>query len=641
MRCNNTPDQHLSPFFREIPFKQLLINWKKFLGAGSTSDVFQGIWNKQKVAVKIFLPMKENVFSLEIKSLQTLMNENTPKSIVKCYGSGQMPNGISYIVMKHIQLGVLSEIIKHNDPLTWDECYTGIMDICAALLFLHDKKLIYRDLKLSNVLLKKKDNSKIKFKLCDFGSTKTEGEPDKSETGKTPWMPPEAYEKTPLTAKSDIYGLGKILWCLCAWQNDPMNPTEKLEVKAAWPQKLVMLIWWCTELSAENRPSAEEVEDELKLGINVISEKMTARYGAQYAAQFAKVDCSVLQHSSLAFREIPFEDLSIHKNNMLGSGSNSEVFQGTWHGKNVAIKIFRRSKARSFENETKKLQKLLDKNTPKSIVKYYGFGMTDNNQGYIVMKNIQSGDLCDVINNNDPISWEDCYACIKDICDALVFLHKKNLVHRDIKTLNVLLNAKRNQKLKFKLCDFGLIKAEGEPAKAEIGTAYWIAPEAFAAMQLSAKTDIYSFGKLLWCLCAWKRKPMNSPKEDCENAIPQSDKPSMEQQIEALLVKESWPKKMIMLLWWCTEFLPEHRPTINEIANELQSGINVISENLITRYGFQYDLEFLKENFSNPLPDRNRYRGKFFGAIPKSTVDAPTVRYPKAPGFAPKYHSVG
>ena len=83
------------------------------------------------------------------------------------------------------------------------------------------------------------------------------------------------------------------------------------------------------------------------------------------------------------------------------------------------------------------------------------------------------------------------------IAYGMLFLHQKGVIHRDLKSLNILLD----ENLYPKVCDFGLSRIVGEEQALmtqDIGTPHWMAPELFESTDYTNKVDVYAYGMLLW-----------------------------------------------------------------------------------------------------------------------------------------------
>ncbi|KAH8552391.1 kinase-like domain-containing protein [Umbelopsis sp. PMI_123] len=102
----------------------------------------------------------------------------------------------------------------------------------------------------------------------------------------------------------------------------------------------------------------------------------------------------------------------------------------------------------------------------------------------------ENGSLSDVIiNKSIEINWDMKKRVINEITLGIAFLHLNNVIHRDLKSLNILMD----EHYRAKLCDFGLstvkIKSSTRMTHKTIGTTRWMAPENFY---------IYALGMVMW-----------------------------------------------------------------------------------------------------------------------------------------------
>ena len=194
--------------------------------------------------------------------------------------------------------------------------------------------------------------------------------------------------------------------------------------------------------------------------------------------------------------EIPYEELEM--DDQIGQGGFSVIKKGTWRSTSVAVKIIvdpviTEDLLAEVRNEVQMLSMLRH---PK-IVLLMGICSKTSNLA-IVFENMSKGCLFDVLHTTStPVSMEQRLKIAHDVAGIFAFLHKSDVVHRDLKSYNILLDDSFN----IKLCDFGLCKFKADLNRGTMqfsGTPSYMAPELFQKKSYDEKVDVFAFGTLLW-----------------------------------------------------------------------------------------------------------------------------------------------
>ncbi|XP_012522511.1 mitogen-activated protein kinase kinase kinase 13 isoform X5 [Monomorium pharaonis] len=183
--------------------------------------------------------------------------------------------------------------------------------------------------------------------------------------------------------------------------------------------------------------------------------------------------------------EIPFEAIS--ELQWLGSGAQGAVFSGKLNKEIVAVKKVKEPK----ETDIRHLRKL---NHP-NIVHFKGV-CTKPPCYCIIMEFCPYGPLYDLLRAGEPVPPARLVSWSKQIAAGMAYLHAHRIIHRDLKSPNVLIG----QGEVVKISDFGTSKQWNEISTKMTfaGTVAWMAPEVIRNEPCSEKVDIWSYGVVLW-----------------------------------------------------------------------------------------------------------------------------------------------
>ncbi len=141
-----------------------------------------------------------------------------------------------------------------------------------------------------------------------------------------------------------------------------------------------------------------------------------------------------------------------------------------------------------------------------NCVQMYHFGTTPDDRPYMVMEYVTGETLRKLVQENGPMSAANAIAVALQICDGLSAIHSNNIVHRDLKTANVMVDGFDTDRLVTKILDFGLAKPANAGHSSKpitkagqiVGSPVYMSPEQVKGYELDARTDIYSLGCILF-----------------------------------------------------------------------------------------------------------------------------------------------
>lgn len=185
----------------------------------------------------------------------------------------------------------------------------------------------------------------------------------------------------------------------------------------------------------------------------------------------------------------------------VGGGGMAEVFHGydTVLHRDVGIKILRdqfiqdKDFVARFRQEACNAAGLSHPN----IVNIYDFG-SEHDINYIVMEYVVGRTLKEVITDSGALDYQTAVKYAIGIASALKQAHDHAIVHCDVKSQNILIDTKGVGKI----TDFGIARAFGQPSESEergvIGSVYYLSPEQAAGKPVTAQSDLYSLGVVLF-----------------------------------------------------------------------------------------------------------------------------------------------
>ncbi|XP_031745272.1 probable receptor-like protein kinase At1g80640 isoform X2 [Cucumis sativus] len=268
------------------------------------------------------------------------------------------------------------------------------------------------------------------------------------------------------------------------------------------------------------------------------------------------------------------------KSNVLGEGGSGHVYKACFNDKLLAavkrIDNGGLDAEREFENEVNWLSKIRHQN----VIKLLGHCIHGETR-FLVYEMMQNGSLESQLHgpsHGSALTWHIRMKIAVDVARGLEYLHEHRnppVVHRDLKSSNILLDSDFNAKLS----DFGLtvnLGAQNKNIKLS-GTLGYVAPEYLLDGKLTDKSDVYAFGVVLLELLTGKMPVEKMGPTQSQSlvswAIPQlSDRSKLPKIVDPVIrdtmdLKHLYQVAAVAVL--CVQSEPSYRPLVTDVLHSL------------------------------------------------------------------------
>ncbi|KAJ3674735.1 hypothetical protein LUZ60_005351 [Juncus effusus] len=277
---------------------------------------------------------------------------------------------------------------------------------------------------------------------------------------------------------------------------------------------------------------------------------------------------------------------------VIAHGTYGTVYRGTYDGQDVAVKILdwgedgysteteTLSLRASFKQEVAVWHKLNHPNVTKFVGASMGttaLRIPENSAPgagrstslparacCVVVEYLQGGTLKQYLikNRRRKLAYKLVVQLALDLSRGLSYLHSQKIVHRDVKSENMLLDKQVN----LKIADFGVARVEAQNPKdmtGATGTLGYMAPEVLEGKPYNRKCDVYSFGICLWEIyCCDMPYPDLSFADVSSNVVHQNLRPE---------IPRCCPHALATIMKRCWDANPDKRPDMDEVVRLLES----------------------------------------------------------------------
>jgi serine/threonine protein kinase len=276
---------------------------------------------------------------------------------------------------------------------------------------------------------------------------------------------------------------------------------------------------------------------------------------------------------------------------LIAHGTYGTVYRGTYDNQDVAVKLLdwgedgmttsaqNAALRASFRQEVAVWHKLDHPN----VTKFVGASMgtsnlklpstnssnDDNNSLHsraccVVVEYLPGGTLKQYLirNRRKKLAFKVVIQLALDLSRGLSYLHTKKIVHRDVKTENMLIDAHRT----LKIADFGVARVEAQNPRdmtGETGTLGYMAPEVLDGKPYNRRCDVYSFGICLWEIyCCDMPYPDLSFADVSSAVVRQNLRPD---------IPRCCPSSLASIMRKCWDANADKRPEMDEVVRMLEA----------------------------------------------------------------------
>lgn len=259
-----------------------------YLTEGVSARIFGVVYQGRALVAKTFEPVHITYEKEEMRREATLLSMIQHPNIIQCFGGDIQPNR-SFLLLEYIPYSLADFIYRKTEA--FDKKHLQILrGLSAALLVLHNAKIIHRDLKSNNVMI----SDEICPKLIDFGSCIYQEQSNIRTVlvGTTPYIAPEIFDKKIYTPAGDIYAFAMIIYELITrqlpWSHIktnlqipemvlegqrptflmPLSPQDRVPPTDAPHSFWYDLMEQCWSQDYTTRPSIQDVHDSISDQLN-------------------------------------------------------------------------------------------------------------------------------------------------------------------------------------------------------------------------------------------------------------------------------------------------------------------------------------------------------------------------------------
>ncbi|KAG5850828.1 tyrosine-protein kinase JAK2 [Anguilla anguilla] len=579
------------------------LQWGENLGKGSFTRIYKGgktdIREGEKHVTDVLLKVLDNSHKNWWESFfeaASLMSQISHKHLLLVYGIS-VHRSKNILVQEFVKCGALDLYLRKKGqsvPVSWK--LDVAKQLACVLNFLEEKNIVHGNICAKNLLLAREgDTSGTSpfIKLSDPGISLTVLGREVL-LDRIPWVAPEVVEAPDsLELECDKWSFGTTLWEIFNGGKAPLHgqePQQKLLFYENleqlpcpdWPE-LADLIERCMDYDPALRPSCRAI-------IRQLNSLITSDYVllCDPEAGAAPEKDSFWRVLNVSYQQDPlYEERHLRYIAPLGKGNFGSVELcrydplGDNTGELIAVKKLQPNKKSNMADFQKEIHTISSLHCD-YIVKYRGICYSMGRLSMsLVMEYLPYGSLIGYLEKNKQhVNRKRLLLFASQICQGMEYLQSMRYVHRDLAARNILVASETL----VKIADFGqtkIIPVDKEyyrvthPRESPI---FWYAPESITEFKFSHKSDVWSFGVVMYELFTYCEHTQN-PKRLCLQKIGnEMQSPSISMHL-ANILKEGWrlpspphcAPKVYDMMCDCWAYSSEDRPTFSSLEGQIKT----------------------------------------------------------------------
>ncbi|RIA92121.1 kinase-like domain-containing protein [Glomus cerebriforme] len=569
--------------------------------------------------IPINIPTKKDEAKHIIQRIEIMSKLNLSRNFLKFYGISSTIDTL-IIVNEWAELGNLREVYnKYN--ISWTVKVQIALDICRGICFMHENKILYRNLQCANIMVSEYFEPKISnFEYSCYMDDKLPSNLNMDDM--INWMAPEKienFDSYKYDTKCEVFSFGMLLWELDFeripyqdWNVQKIknhvlnNNRENLNDESTNDKELYLEIIKNTwNQKPEDRYRFSNVFNKLenltfsyyKNGISLKLVPKFTPYSKTISIDEVEEKARKWVEDAIGKKVIKSIEWSeLYSMEKIGEGNFGSVYKACWsniHNDVVCKKLALSSDIQykwwgAFKHELHMQSRV---HSCENIIRILGISKNFEDEYYIVMEYADEGDLkCYLSKNFKNLDWNKKFGLALDITNGLYFLHKEQILHRDLHAKNIVIHQG-----KAKITDFGYSKSMNTITiihEKLFGNIPYVAPEIFEASKTkqdpySEYSDIYSLGILLWEISSGQ-----SPFKDQQDytVIAAILRGTREER------KQGTPDEYYELYNGCWNGTPEKRHNIEYVYNTLKKLLEGDKKEIVNKKDFEEDDLYLPSN---------------------------------------------